>query len=197
MSVEKDLYEEPKQKSLKEKVFDIRNTIGKLSKDKENPFFHSLYFSINSLLDNLQSYLEANRILLTQPLKEGRVYSIIQCLDTGETMESYIDLPQIQDPQKIGSAITYYRRYTLKSLLALSEEDDDGNKASQKPEPEEEKPWLNATDKQGNLNKVGEATARRIASGNVTWKDVHAKCKISKKDKEAIESTIEALQEKL
>jgi hypothetical protein len=40
-------------------------------------------------------------------------------------------LPNIQDPQKIGSAITYYRRYSLQSLLALQTDDDDGNKASQ------------------------------------------------------------------
>ena len=30
----------------------------------------------------------------------------------------------------MGSAITYYRRYTLQSLLALEAEDDDRNKAS-------------------------------------------------------------------
>ena len=40
-----------------------------------------------------------------------------------------INLPEISDPQKLGSAITYFRRYTLQSLLALQAEDDDGNKA--------------------------------------------------------------------
>jgi hypothetical protein len=30
----------------------------------------------------------------------------------------------------MGSAITYYRRYTLQSLLALQAEDDDGNGAT-------------------------------------------------------------------
>ena len=29
----------------------------------------------------------------------------------------------------MGSAITYYRRYTLQSLLGLSADDDDGNMA--------------------------------------------------------------------
>jgi hypothetical protein len=37
-------------------------------------------------------------------------------------------LPNLH-PQKLGSAITYYRRYTLQSLLGLQAEDD-GNKAS-------------------------------------------------------------------
>ena len=46
-------------------------------------------------------------------------------------VESSIDLPNITDPQKLGSCITYFRRYTLKSLLAIAEGDDDGNLASQ------------------------------------------------------------------
>ena len=49
----------------------------------------------------------------------------------GATEISYISpLPDIQDPQKIGSAITYFRRYALQSLLALEAEDDDANFAS-------------------------------------------------------------------
>jgi hypothetical protein len=47
-----------------------------------------------------------------------------------DSVTSEMQLPSIQDPQKIGSAITYYRRYTLQSLLSLKAEDDDGNLAS-------------------------------------------------------------------
>jgi hypothetical protein len=35
------------------------------------------------------------------------------------------------DAQGVGSAITYARRYSLKTFFALSEDDDDGNAASQ------------------------------------------------------------------
>ena len=52
-------------------------------------------------------------------------------LKTGQALSSSLTLPEMTDPQKVGSAVTYYRRYTLTSLLALqSEEDDDGNSAS-------------------------------------------------------------------
>ena len=44
-------------------------------------------------------------------------------------------MPQQNDPQKLGSAITYYRRYTLASLLALQAEDDDAQSAKPKPAP--------------------------------------------------------------
>jgi hypothetical protein len=40
-------------------------------------------------------------------------------------------LPEIQDPQRIGSAVTYYRRYTLQSLMSLQSIDDDSNLASE------------------------------------------------------------------
>ena len=48
---------------------------------------------------------------------------------------SIISPDNITDPQKIGSAITYFRRYTLKSLFAIDEVDDDGNLAAKKSKP--------------------------------------------------------------
>jgi hypothetical protein len=88
------------------------------------------------LLEHVQPLLAKHKLLLTQPIKEGKVCSIIYDTETEKDgyVDSYIDLPQISDPQKLGSAITYYRRYTLASLLALQAEDDDGNKAS-RPAP--------------------------------------------------------------
>jgi hypothetical protein len=52
--------------------------------------------------------------------------------ESGEAIvTSFLKLPEnLTDPQKIGSCITYFRRYTLKSLLAISEVDDDGSLAS-------------------------------------------------------------------
>ena len=60
---------------------------------------------------------------------------MIYNVDGDGQIESGINLPMIQDPQKLGSAITYFRRYTLQSLLALQAEDDDGNKAITKIKP--------------------------------------------------------------
>lgn len=184
----------PVLRGIKQKVFEIRNTIGKISKDKENPFYNSAYFDINSLLDHLQSYLHATRILLTQPVESGCVVTRLECLETGQVMESSMKLPELSDPQKMGSAVTYYRRYTLKSLLAISEEDDDGNKTVKTKKSDiDDKKWLNATNKDGSLNKTGEATARKLKSGKTTWKDIYNSVKVSGKDKEAIESRVKEL----
>jgi hypothetical protein len=45
------------------------------------------------------------------------------------SVKSEMLLPKLTRPQKLGSAITYYRRYTY-SLYLVYRQDDDGNKAS-------------------------------------------------------------------
>jgi hypothetical protein len=61
-----------------------------------------------------------------------------------EVLESSIPLPVGLQPQPLGSAITYFRRYTLASLLALEIDDDDANEATKK-EPVKEQPKFQAT----------------------------------------------------
>ena len=119
--------------SIYKKLFEAKKEIGKISKDSTNPFFKSKYFDINSLLEHVEPILYKHGLLLLQPIIDGKVYTKIievECEDKIGNMESSIDLPNIQDPQKLGSAITYYRRYTLQSLLGLQAEDDDANTAS-------------------------------------------------------------------
>jgi hypothetical protein len=74
--------------------------------------------------------------VLLQPLKDGLVGTQLLDAETGKVLaESFLSLPTtLNDPQKIGGCVTYFRRYTLKSLLAIAEVDDDGNLAS-KPAP--------------------------------------------------------------
>ena len=73
------------------------------------------------------------------------MFSEVIDTESGESVTSSIVLPQIDDPQKLGSAITYYRRYTLQSLLGLQAEDDDANSASQATKSQ--KQWVNKDDK--------------------------------------------------
>ena len=132
-------------KELYKKIAKVKSEIGKISKDQTNPFFKSKYFDINSLLEHTEPLFEKNGLLLLQPIKDGKVLSIVRDLETEEFDYSELVLPDISDPQKLGSAITYYRRYTLQSLLGLQAEDDDGNKAS-KSVQDNGKEWVNIGD---------------------------------------------------
>jgi hypothetical protein len=117
-------------KDLLKALANVKKEVGTLSKTATNPFFKSKYFDINSLIEQVDPLLEKNGLLLLQPIEHNRVRSIIYHTETAQFVYSEMDLPNLQDPQKLGSAITYYRRYTLQSLLGLQAEDDDGNKAS-------------------------------------------------------------------
>ena len=119
--------------SIYAKLLKVQTEVGAISKDSKNPFFKSKYFDINSLISHVQPLLSENGLLLLQPIKDGKQYSIIIDTETGESVESSLELPNISDAQKLGSAITYFRRYSLQSLLGLQAEDDDANLASQKP----------------------------------------------------------------
>jgi len=131
-----------KEANINQKLFDLQQEIGTISKDANNPFYKSKYFDINSLIKQLQPLLKKYRLLLLQPIEEDMVYSKIICVDGSGGVISGLKLPELNDPQKLGSCITYYRRYTLSSLLGLQAEDDDANLASSKTISEDKK-WLN------------------------------------------------------
>ena len=116
------------EKNIYNKLYQVQKEIGAISKDSTNPFYKSKYFDINSLIKQVTPILDKHNLLLLQPIKDGAQYSIIIDLDGG-SVESSLSLPTDLDAQKIGSAITYYRRYTLQSLLGLQAKDDDGNDA--------------------------------------------------------------------
>ena len=118
------------ENSIYKKLYKVQKEIGAISKDSTNPFYKSKYFDINSLIKQLMPILEKHNLLLLQPISEGSQYSKIVDVDNGDSVESSLSLPIDLDALKIGSAITYYRRYTLQSLLGLQAEDDDGNNAS-------------------------------------------------------------------
>ena len=165
-----------KQQSINEKLFALQQEIGAISKDANNPFYKSKYFDINSLLKQLQPLLKKHKLLLIQPIEEDMVYSKILCIEGTGGVISGLKLPELNDPQKLGSAITYYRRYTLQSLLALQAEDDDGNVASSKTStaiPNDRK-WLNQ-------NTPEYTKAIEYLQGGGTMDSIKAKYKVSKK----------------
>lgn len=120
-----------------DKILKIQSEIGALVKTETNPFFKSKYLDINGLLEQLLPLLEKHKILVTQPLsfvgERPALRTVVYDIEKNQDLfAGEIPLPDLQDPQKMGSAITYYRRYALQSLFLLRAEDDDANHASKK-----------------------------------------------------------------
>jgi hypothetical protein len=142
-------------KNLYKKLLLIQQEVGAITKDSENPFFKSKYFDINSLLADIKPLFNKHGVIVVQPLTnlEGKpaIETLVIDEESGDQIKSICPLPENIDPQKMGSAITYYRRYSLQSLFLLMAEDDDGNAASAPVAPrptQEKKSSFPASDKQ-------------------------------------------------
>ncbi len=120
-------------KGLFHKLHSAKQHIGKVAKNATNPHFKKTYADINALLETVEPILLSYGLILLQPIKGNTVFTIITDIDSGESVESFMDIPlNIVDPQKTLACITYFRRGTLQSLLSLQSIDDDGNEASGK-----------------------------------------------------------------
>ncbi len=118
-------------KNIYQKLHEAKLEIGKVAKNAKNPHFKNTYADLNALIEAVEPILLEKGLVLLQPIKEGKVFTIITSIVDSYSVESYIDLPINLNPQQLGSAVTYFRRYTLQSLLSLQAVDDDGQHASQ------------------------------------------------------------------
>lgn len=120
--------------NIYKKLYALQTEIGAIGKSETNPFFKSKYFDINKLLSALKPMLKKHNLLILQPLtyleSRAAIKTVVVDVDSGEMIEDTTLLPNTTKPQDSGSAITYFRRYALQSLLLLEAEDDDGNKSS-------------------------------------------------------------------
>jgi hypothetical protein len=169
--------------------------VAKIPKTDSNPFFKSKYAALPSILDAIQMPLEESGLVFTQ-LPDGEfLTTLLIHFESGEYISSSYKMNPVKtDPQSIGSAITYARRYALGAILGLNiDEDDDGNKASQ-PAPVQsqavELPWLNLLDKEGNPKEKVLARLKQIFGEGQTIDELKKSVRISKTDLDYIKNKI-------
>jgi len=131
----KELNELSNTLTLHQKLHRAKLAIGKVTKNAMS--HHSKYADLNAILSTVEPVLLENGLILLQPIHGNSVCTQIVDIDSGAMLESCMDLPQGVNPQNMGSAITYYRRYTLQAALSLQAVDDDGEKASKEEQPKE------------------------------------------------------------
>lgn len=114
-------------KTLDERLLQFQTEIGIIKKDSKNPHFKNTYASLEQILSEVKPILTKCGLILLQPINDKGVCTQLTMVGGSETdfVESFIPLPNNQTPQQLGSAITYFRRYTLCSLLSLEVDDDD------------------------------------------------------------------------
>lgn len=92
------------------------------------------YADLPTILNIINPLLAKWRLGFSQPLDGNKVRTIVFHIDTGETIESSIDIPEgvmlkgMNDFQVLGSAISYLRRYSISSILGIvSDKDTDAS----------------------------------------------------------------------
>ena len=120
-------------------------------KKAANPFFKSKYANLEEIINCAKDALSDNGLSISQFPVTGEVTAGVTTLlmhSSGQWIEDTLLLKCAkQDPQGMGSAITYARRYAYQSILGIPSEDDDGNLVSKptyttpkKPAPVETTP---------------------------------------------------------
>ena len=110
-----------------------RGKMPSISKTATNPHFHNRYAPLGEILSTVLPVLHSESLALSGAVREGALVVSVIHSGTGEVVESHVPLVGAPDMQKLGGAMTYAMRYGIGMLLALElDEDDDGNRASQR-----------------------------------------------------------------
>lgn len=125
-----------KAKTLPEALAAFQAELPTVDLDSTNPHFKSKFASLANI----------TKKVLPELSKHGFSYSVGSFVDngllvvdahliheSGESRSFQFPITETQ-PQKIGSAITYAKRYAIQALTGVvADEDDDGNAATQQP----------------------------------------------------------------
>ena len=145
--------------------------------DAQNPFFNSKYATLDSCWQACRELLTSNGLAVVQsPSSDGNGRIVVRSTlihTSGEWISASVSLKPVKDdPQAAGSAITYGRRYGLCSLVGIvTNEDDDGNAATQtkkpqgKPNPQQKADQQTKKPPPRNNHTPEDKTGRRMNEG--------------------------------
>ena len=132
-----------KSESIKEIAAALSKFQGEMiavKKDATNPFYKSRYATLDIIWETIRKPLSENGLSIAQTMNVIEGKSVLETTlyhVSGEWISGVqLANPIKEDPQALGSAITYARRYSLAAILGLvSDEDDDAEAAMTKQKP--------------------------------------------------------------
>ncbi len=131
-----------KSESIKELATALCKAQGEMKfavKDAANPFFKSRYADLASVIDAIKLPFANNGISFVQGTDFEDTAVVIETMlmhSSGEWISSRLKMhPAKNDPQAVGSAITYGKRYGLQAIAGVPSDDDDGNAATHNSAP--------------------------------------------------------------
>jgi hypothetical protein len=153
----------------------FHGAMGKVGKDSVNPHFKNKYASLSNIIEAVTPHLNGVGLTVVQmPTTEGLETLLLH--ESGEYISSLstIAAKDPMNPQSVGSAITYARRYAMGAVLSLNiDEDDDATAATAAPAPKpatpKVKPVLTPEDE-----KTWAVAIRKLSDGTTTIEKIKA-----------------------
>jgi len=113
--------------------------VGTVTKDSANPYFKSNYASLAAVWEATRPILSKHQLSVVQmPSHDERGYYVETQLmhSSGQWIRSRTYMKPVKDdPQGIGSLISYARRYALQAVTMICPDDDDGEVAMGRTAP--------------------------------------------------------------
>lgn len=172
---------------IAEALIAVQSEMGTVTKENENPYFKSKYADLAAVHRLCMPILTKNGLCVSQVcapserdveiIKNDLKITQSMCgvkivtlllHKSGQYLGSELEMiPTKMDPQGIGSAITYARRYALMAIIGLvAEEDDDGNAASTPPQKyNAPKKYHTPTPKSNATSTFGELYSQYVKLG--------------------------------
>ncbi len=109
-------------------------SIAGATKGNVNPHYQSKYADLAAVWEACRKPLTENGLSIIQlPSADGPKVTVKTILGhkSGQWIASELTMTSVKaDPQGVGSALTYARRYALSAMVGIAPEDDDGSAAS-------------------------------------------------------------------
>ncbi len=113
------------------KLLEIQKKHLAFEKDTSNPFYKSKYVSLDSIVEKVTPLLDEQKLLAVHYTQDKQVVTEIYDIEDNTSVKSCFPLIDSNDPQKLGSCISYAKRYNLGQIFnIITDRDDDGNIAS-------------------------------------------------------------------
>lgn len=114
----------------------VQSTMRTANRESTNPHFRSRYADLAEIVDVLREPMAAAGIAYVQTTRIGAGGPVLRTTivhTSGQWIagEYPLEPTKPRDPQALGAALTYARRYALAAMMGVvADEDDDGNRAS-------------------------------------------------------------------
>lgn len=158
------------QPKIKEAGFLLAQSVRATEKNMKREFSRPFTFKKN---DEVQITEKIESVSFEAPVYE--LHSELVWIETGEVVV-YCDMPLYTDdldPQAIGSAETYMRRYSVFAMLGIKTEDDDGYSASPKAKyNNKKKDFKDFTTAQEFIDEINKTNSLKVLGAMwYHWKD--------------------------